>query len=102
MYDFPDQLLALPDPALSLRREILMSALFKYVAEVREIEDGHAFKFPRGAMIARRIANYILFEGVHSPQMSFVVIADPNGKELWLEVRETECISPSGEGHSYL
>ena len=100
MYGLSDESLKTTDPALALRREILVSALFKYVSEVREMEDGYAFKFRSGRLITRRIADYVLFEGLHSPQMSFMVIAEPNGKELWLLVQGGERLSPSGHGPS--
>ena len=79
-----------PDPALALRRQILVSSLFKYVAEVQEIDGGYAFKFRRSELLTRRIADYIVFEGQHSPQLTFVLVAEPNGGALWLQVRGSE------------
>lgn len=79
-----------PDPALTLRRQMLVSSLFKYVAEIQEIEDGYAFKFRRSELLVRRIADYIVFEGQHSPQLTFVLVAEPNGGVLWLQVRGSE------------
>ena len=80
----------LPDPALALRREMLVTGLFKYVAEIQELEDGYAFKFRRSELLIRRIADYILFEGHHSPQLTFGLVAEPNGGALWLQVRGLE------------
>lgn len=79
-----------PDPALALRRQMLVSSLFKYVAEIQELEDGYAFKFRRSELLTRRIADYIVFEGQHSPQLTFVLAAEPNGGALWLQVRGLE------------
>jgi len=79
-----------PDPALALRREILVTSLFKYVAEIQEIEDGYAFKFRRSELLVRRIAEYLLFEGQYSPQRTFVLVAEPNDGALWLQVRGSE------------
>lgn len=79
-----------PDPVLALRRQMLVSSLFKYVAEIQEIEDGYAFKFRRSELLVRRIADYIVFEGQHSPQLTFVLVAEPNGGVLWLQVRGSE------------
>lgn len=78
------------DPALALRREILVTGLFKYVAEIQEIEDGYAFKFRRSELLIRRIADYILFEGQHSPQLMFVLVSEPNDGAVWLQVRGSE------------
>jgi hypothetical protein len=79
-----------PDPALALRREMLVTGLFKYMAEIQEIEGGYAFKFCRSELLARRIAGYIVFEGQHSPQLTFALAAEPNGGPLWLQVRGSE------------
>ena len=79
-----------PDPALALRREMLVTGLFKYVAEIQEIEDGYAFKFRRSELLIRRIADYIVFEGQHSPQLMFALIAEPDGGALWLQIRGLE------------
>ena len=69
---------------------MLVAGLFKYVAEVQDIEGGYAFRFKRSDLLTRRIADYLLFEGQHSPQLSFMLIVEPNGGPLWLEVRGTE------------
>jgi hypothetical protein len=69
---------------------MLVAGLFKYVAEVQEIEGGYAFRFKRSDLLTRRIADYLLFEGQHSPQVSFMLIVEPNGGPLWLEVRGME------------
>jgi hypothetical protein len=79
-----------PDPALALRREMLVTALFKYMAEIQEIEAGYAFKFHRSELLIRRIADYIVFEGQHSPQLMFVLVSEPNDGAVWLQVRGGE------------
>ena len=79
-----------PDPALALRRQMLVSSLFKYVGEIQELEDGYAFKFRRLELLIRRIADYIVFEGQHSPQLTFVLVAEPNDGAVWLQVRGSE------------
>jgi hypothetical protein len=78
------------DPARALRREMLVSSLFKYVAEIQEIEGGYAFKFRRSELLIRRIADYIMFEGQHSPQLMFVLVSEPNDGAVWLQVRGSE------------
>jgi len=83
-----------PDQALALRRHMLVSSLFKYVAEIQELDDGYAFKFRRSELLIRRIADYIVFEGQHSPQLRFVLIAEPAGGVLWLQVRGSESEKP--------
>ena len=71
---------------------MLVAALFKYVAEVQELEDSYAFRFKRSDRLTRRIADYLLFEGRHSPQLAFTFIVEPHGGALWLQVR-----GPAGE-----
>jgi hypothetical protein len=94
------------DPALALRREILVTGLFKYVSEIQEIDDGYVFKFRRSELVVRRVSDYLLFEGQHSPQLTFAVVAEPNGSALWLEIRglehEMEQIRTAGVPTRYL
>ena len=75
------------DQALILRREMLVTGLFKYMAEIQEIEGGYAFKFCRSELLVRRIANYIVFEGQHSPQLTFALVAELNDGAVWLQIR---------------
>ncbi|MBC7837236.1 MAG: hypothetical protein H7Y39_01130 [Nitrospiraceae bacterium] len=79
-----------PDSALALRREMLVTSLFKYVAEIQEIEDGYAFKFRRSELLIRRIADYIVFEGQHSLQLMFMLVSEPKDGAVWLQVRGPE------------
>jgi len=79
-----------PDPALALRREMLVTGLFKYMAEIQEIEGGYAFKFCRSELLVRRIANYIVFEGQHSPQLTFALVAELNDGAVWLQIRGSD------------
>jgi len=80
----------LAGPALELRRQILVTGLFKHVAEVRAIEDGFAFRFKRSTLLSKRIAEYLLFEGRHSPQLTFMFVVEPDGGAFWLQVRGAE------------
>jgi hypothetical protein len=80
----------LSDPDLALRREVLVTGLFKYVAEIQELEDGYAFKFRRSELLNRRIEDYLLFEGLHAPQLIFALIAEADGSVLWLQIRGPE------------
>jgi hypothetical protein len=38
----------------------------------------------------RRIADYIVFEGLHSPQLTFVLAAEQDSGVMWLQVRGLE------------
>ena len=69
---------------------MLVTGLFKYVAEIQEIEGGYVFKFCRLGLLIRCIADYIVFEGQHSPQLMFVLVSEPNDGAVWLQVRGPE------------
>jgi hypothetical protein len=88
----PDAPLVSPvfDRAIQLRRQVLVAGLFKHVAEVQAIEGGYAFRFKRSDLLTRRIADYLLFEGQHSPQLSFMLIVEPNAGAFWLQMRGAE------------
>lgn len=83
-----------PNPALTIRRDMLVSSLFKYMAEIQELDDGCAFKFRRSELVIRRIAEYIAFEGQHSPQLMFALVAEAEGGALWLQVRGSKSEKP--------
>jgi hypothetical protein len=78
---------------MAIRRQMLVADLFRHVKEIREIDDGYAFKFRRSKHLIERIADYLLFEGRNSPQLTFVILAKPHGTALWLLVRRPEDIS---------
>lgn len=86
----PSLVTQVPDQALMLRRQMLVSSLFKYVGEIQEFEDGYAFKFRRSELLIRRIADYIVFEGQYSPHLTFLLVPEPNCGVLWLQVRGQE------------
>ena len=69
---------------------MLVSSLYTYVAEIQEFEDGYAFKFRQSEQLVRRIADYIVFEGQHSPQLAFILVAEQDGGALSLQVRGPE------------
>ena len=69
---------------MAIRRQMLVADLFRYVKEIREIEDGYAFKFRRSKHLIERLADYLLFEGRNSPQLTFVILAKPHSTALWL------------------
>lgn len=79
-----------PDQGLAVRREMLVTGIFKYMEEIQEIEDGYAFKFRRSELLIRRIADYLVFEGQHSPQLTFVLVAESHDGAVWLQVRGLE------------
>ena len=87
MDSVPPLVAPLPDPVLWARRQTLVLGLVKYVTEVGEIENGYSFRFRPSQFLARRLADYLLFESRVSPQLSFVLVLDSNEGGLWLQIR---------------
>ena len=83
----PPLIAPLPDPTLWTKRQTLVLGLVKYVTEVQEIENGYSFRFRPSQFLARRLADYLLFESRVSPQLSFVLVLDSNEGGLWLQIR---------------
>lgn len=83
----------LRDPALALRRRLLVNNLFKYVEEIRNLDAGYAFRFCRShrqedleALIGT-IADYIIFESRNAPQLTFEIVGESYDEVFWLQVR---------------
>ena len=83
----------LRDPALTLRRRLLVNSLFKYVVEIRNLEGGYALRFCRShtpedleALIGI-IADYIIFESRNAPQLMFEIVGESSAMVFWLQVR---------------
>lgn len=76
------------NPAMALRRQILVADLFKHIKEIQSIDDGYAFKVvDRSEHVIRCIADYILFESRNSPQLTFAIVEEPRTKSFWLQIR---------------
>ena len=73
-----------------LRRQILVRNLFKYVKEIQNIDDGYALRFHRSENLEDLIgimADYIVFESLNSPQLTFAIVEEPPTKDFGLQVR---------------
>lgn len=81
------------DPALTLRRSMLVKSLFKYAGDIRRLADGYALRFLCSQHQAEReeligtIADYIGFESRNAPQLMFEVVEEPRERAFWLQVR---------------
>ena len=98
----------LRDPALTLRRSLLVNGLFKYVEEIRNLEAGYAFRFRRShdqndcEKLIGAIADYIIFESRHAPQLTFEDVEEPQDKAFWLHVRGIRSDQDEGTSTSIL
>ncbi len=80
----------LSSPPTAIRRQILVGNLFKYVKEIQKIDDGYALRFDRSENLEDLIAiiaDYILFESLNSPQLTFAIVEEPQAKVFGLQVR---------------
>lgn len=71
-----------------MRRRVVVRALFRYFEDIREIEDGYAYRFRWSKHLIRRLGDFLLFEGRHSPELSFMITTEPDGRAVWLQIRE--------------
>jgi hypothetical protein len=75
---------------MALRRQILVRKLFKYVKDIQNVDDGYALRFHRSddlEDLIRIIAEYIVFESLNSPQLTFALVEEPQAKVFWLQIR---------------
>ncbi len=79
-----------PNAPMALRRQMVVSNLVKYVKEIQKLDDGYALRFHRpddSEDLIGRIADYIVFESLNSPQLTFAIVQGPRANAFWLQVR---------------
>ena len=84
-------------PDKALRRQMLVSELFKDVKEIRSLDNGYGFRFDRSDDLddlLRKIAEYIVFESLNSSQLTFMIDEEPKVNGFWLQVRSVEGYVP--------
>jgi hypothetical protein len=75
---------------MALRRQMLVGNLVKYMKEIQKLDDGYALRFRRSNDLEHLIgiiADYIVFESLNSPQLTFEIVQGPRGNAFWLQVR---------------
>ncbi|THJ18544.1 MAG: hypothetical protein CAF42_009625 [Nitrospira sp. CG24B] len=83
----------LPSPPIAMRPQILVRNLFKSVKAIQHIDDGYALQFHRSENLEDLIgimADYIVFESLNSPQLTFAIVEEPPTKAFGLQVRGLE------------
>ncbi len=81
------------DPALTLRRSMLVNGLFKHVEEIQNLDVGYALRFRQSQdrhdreEVIGAIADYIIFDSRNAPQLTFEVVEEPQDKAFWLHVQ---------------
>jgi hypothetical protein len=80
----------LPSPPIAMRRQILVRKLFKYVKDIQNVDDGYALRFQQSEDLEDLIgiiAEYIVFESLNSPLLTFALVEEPQAKVFWLQIR---------------
>ena len=77
----------LTEPALQERRSTVLQKVGQSVLEIRELEDGFAYRFPIDDAWLGSLNELIRFERRCCPFLSFRMIVEPDDGPVWLEIR---------------
>lgn len=80
----------LPDAEQDRQWEDVAFEVFAAVEEVREREDGYAFRFPADDRWVRTLTEYVLYERDCCPFFRFELTLEPDGGPTWLALRGGE------------
>ncbi|HKP54287.1 MAG TPA: hypothetical protein VJ183_16750 [Chloroflexia bacterium] len=80
----------LPERELAERAEELEGELFSGCAEIRELEDGYAFRFPGDELWAERLLGFIISERKCCPFFIFELLFEVAEGPIWLRLRGSE------------
>ena len=76
----------LPNSPMALRLQMVGNNLVKYVKEIQKLDDGYALRFHRSENLEDligTIADYIVFESLNSPQLTFAIVQGPRANVFW-------------------
>lgn len=79
-----------PNSPMALRRQMVVSNLVRHVKEIQKLDDGYALRFHRSddsEDLIGIIADYIVFESLNSPQLTFAIVQGPRANAFWLQVQ---------------
>ncbi|QPD02659.1 MAG: hypothetical protein Nkreftii_000433 [Candidatus Nitrospira kreftii] len=82
-----------PHPSMALHRQVLVGNLFKHAKEIQRIDHGYSLRFYRSNDLEEligTIAEYVIFECLNAPHLSFSIAEEPQAKAFWLQVRGLE------------
>lgn len=83
----------LSHPSMALHRQVLVGNLFKHAKEIQRIDHGYSLRFYRSNDLEEligTIAEYVIFECLNAPHLSFSIAEEPQAKAFWLQVRGLE------------
>ncbi|MGH9960827.1 MAG: hypothetical protein ACREBC_27530 [Pyrinomonadaceae bacterium] len=76
----------LSEPALQERRSKVLQETAKSILEVKELENGFAYRFPADDGWLEKLNEFIRFERRCCPFLGFKMIVEPNDGPIWLEL----------------
>ncbi|MGH2535442.1 MAG: hypothetical protein ACRDJW_24540 [Thermomicrobiales bacterium] len=80
----------LSDPELARWAAELERDLFSAVAEVEELPDGYAYRFPAAPDWIDKLIQFIAFERQCCPFFTFELVFEPNQGPVWLRLRGSD------------
>lgn len=81
---------SLTTPELRAREQAIQREVLGGLAEVRELPDGYALRFPGDAAWLATLAEFIRFERECCPFFTFELRCEPRQGPLWLQLRGPE------------
>jgi hypothetical protein len=69
--------------------------LFQQVEQVRELDDGYAFRFPGDDAWATRLVAFTLTERRCCPFFTFEMVFEPDAGPIWLHLRVSATLKES-------
>lgn len=72
------------------RRSGLLRKVSQAVLEVKELEDGYAYRFPSDGIWINELANLITLERQCCPFLKFSIQLEPGDGPIWLELSGPE------------
>jgi hypothetical protein len=81
---------SLTEPELQKRRSSVLRKVRGAVTEVKETEDGYAYRFPSDAAWIAELANLVTLEQRCCPFLRFRLTVEPGDGPIWLELSGPE------------
>ena len=79
-------LCSLTNADFQARRREIVNKFSQAVVEIKELNDGFAYRFPSGDEWLTELSQFISFERQCCPFMSFKMIVEANQDSIWLEL----------------
>lgn len=77
---------SLTESELEVRRSSVLQKLSRVVAEVKELSDGYAYRFPSNDALIMDLAQLISLERRCCEFLRFGITVEPGNGPLWLEM----------------